>query len=352
MNQDQQPYLSVVVTSRNDNHGENMMHRFGHFFDGLLYQARTFGLRCELIIVEWNPPEDTPRLHEVMAIPDDRAGVDVRFIEVPPKLHRTLPCRANIPLFQMIAKNVGIRRARGQFILSTCNDLIFSDELMWFLSRRLLKEGHYYRCDRHDLSIRLIPEALSWSEKMAYCRESVTSVCGCHDRDGVSARVAPDMARNWFQLSDEQLLQQLSTGYELPIHTNACGDFTLMSGEAWHAVGGYPEIPIGDMYIDGFAVYMAQAMGLQQVVLPDPMALYHIFHGMNAAGGMSLKLRLKRRPSLDYPSEYLTWCQHMMEEGGPQNSTSPGWGFADFDLPETSFAATPQKSTPGATTHE
>jgi len=334
------PYLSIVVTSRNDNHGENMMHRFEHFFQGLLFQAQKFGLSCELIVVEWNPPDDKPPLHRILSIPSDRRGCDVRFIEVPKKLHRSFSCKSNIPLFQMIAKNVGIRRARGQFVLSTCNDLIFSDELIWFLSRQILKEHQFYRCDRHDLSICLIPESLSWEEKMKFCRENVTSVCSCVDRQGVSAQVEAKIAANWFSLSDKQLLEQLKRGRELPIHTNACGDFTLMSSTAWHALQGYPEIAIGDMFIDGFGVYMATAMGMQQVVLPNPMALFHVFHSMNAAGGLSLQQRLKRRPSLDYRDEYLTWCQHMIEEGRPQNSNSEGWGLSDFDLPETLFHAT------------
>ena len=50
----------------------------------------------------------------------------------------------------MIAKNVGIRRARGQFILATNIDILFSDELAEYLATRRLEHGRMYRIDRHD----------------------------------------------------------------------------------------------------------------------------------------------------------------------------------------------------------
>ena len=48
----------------------------------------------------------------------------------PSVLHRRLKYADRLPLFQMIAKNVGIRRAKGQFVLATNIDILFSDELI------------------------------------------------------------------------------------------------------------------------------------------------------------------------------------------------------------------------------
>ena len=39
--------------------------------------------------------------------------LETRIIQVPAELHRTLKHAEALPLFQMIAKNVGIRRAHG-----------------------------------------------------------------------------------------------------------------------------------------------------------------------------------------------------------------------------------------------
>jgi hypothetical protein len=61
------PYLSVVATSRNDNHGGNMLRRMQIFINGLSEQCRRHQLDAELILVEWNPPSDNPSLAEVLS---------------------------------------------------------------------------------------------------------------------------------------------------------------------------------------------------------------------------------------------------------------------------------------------
>jgi len=45
-------------------------------------------------------------------------------------------------LYQMIAKNAGIRRARGEYVLATNIDILFSSELAcFFAARRLQRAG-------------------------------------------------------------------------------------------------------------------------------------------------------------------------------------------------------------------
>ena len=52
------------------------------------------------------------------------------------RLHGCYAHAEALPLYQMIAKNVGPLRARGEFLLATNIDILFSDELMAFLGRR------------------------------------------------------------------------------------------------------------------------------------------------------------------------------------------------------------------------
>ena len=117
------------VEDRNDDHGGNLLGRMQAFVNNWLNQARRFGLASELIIVEWNPPPDRPKLQTMLRWPASCACT-FRFIEVPPELHRILEFGDALPLFQMIGKNVGIRRARGRFVLSTNVDIILSNELI------------------------------------------------------------------------------------------------------------------------------------------------------------------------------------------------------------------------------
>ncbi|MGH7551576.1 MAG: hypothetical protein ACREMQ_00940, partial [Longimicrobiales bacterium] len=101
-----------------------MLRRFAIFADGLLEQANRHGLSGELVVVEWNPPPG-PRLHEVLKLRHQSDSFAIRFIEVPAEAHVAIRNSDTIPLFQMIAKNVGIRRAQGEFIVATNPDVLF-----------------------------------------------------------------------------------------------------------------------------------------------------------------------------------------------------------------------------------
>src|SRR5437870_3627597 len=60
------------------------------------------------------------------------------------------------------------------------------------------------------------------------------------------------------------------------LHTNGCGDFTLMSRGAWLELRGYPELHMFSMFIDSLLVYTAHWHGLKEEFLPHP--IYHIEH--------------------------------------------------------------------------
>ena len=145
-----QPYLSVVVATRNDDHGGDPLKRLQAFVNCFDEQCRRTGLDAELIVVEWNPPPDRPRV-DTLLWPPIPSFCAYRFIEVPAGIHQRLRHADVLPLFQMIAKNAGIRRARGRFVLATNIDIIFSTELVDFLASRQLQPGRLYRVDRHDI---------------------------------------------------------------------------------------------------------------------------------------------------------------------------------------------------------
>jgi hypothetical protein len=178
-----EPYLSVVVAARNDDHGGNLLARMQIFVSGWIEQARRYGIASELIIVEWNPPPDRPRLFDALRWPQDLGPCEVRIIEVPPELHARYPHSDALPLYQMIAKNAGIRRARGQFVLATNIDILFSDELAKYLAARQLERGRMYRIDRHDVMSEVPVE-----DQRTWCR---THLIRINRREG-SFPVKPD----------------------------------------------------------------------------------------------------------------------------------------------------------------
>jgi len=170
MNQAAQiPYdLSIIITTRNDDHGDQPLTRLQAMIDNLVWHSKRLGARWELIIVEWNPPPERWTLSQVLSLPSDADPLRVRIIQVPAMLHQRWEHHEKLPLFQMIAKNVGGRRASGNFLLFTNMDILLSESLARWLAGSGPQKGKVYRIDRTDCG-RDVPtqsgpeEVLSWA---------------------------------------------------------------------------------------------------------------------------------------------------------------------------------------------
>jgi len=238
-------------------------------------------------------------------------GLVTRIIKVPPRIHYQYKNSDKFPLFQMIAKNVGIRRAKGEFVLATNIDILFSDELCEFLTCKKLKKNCLYRIDRHDSGLTVIPENVDWQERLRLCRESVIRIQGqfcTHKPDELVQSQDPDK-----------------------LHTNACGDFTLLSREKWLELKGYPEFELWSIYIDGLLLHGAEAIGLKQVVLKEPLRIYHIEH---ETGWAKTQTTITERPSLDYFGQYIPLCKEILHNKQPIDYNKSLWGLADEKLEE------------------
>jgi hypothetical protein len=226
------PYLSVVVTARNDDHGGNLLGRMQAFVNGWIEQCRRHRLQAELIIVEWNPLPDRPPLADVLAWPDAGGFCDVRIIEVPPEIHQSFRNWQAMPLYQMIGKNVGIRRARGEFVLATNIDILFSDELVSFFAERRLEPGKMYRVNRWDVMAD-VPVNAGVEEQLAYCqshlirlnaregtfRLGTDGVRVLEENDIASLTGAVKLGAGWFQreMSGEEPFRWVDNDAELII---------------------------------------------------------------------------------------------------------------------------------------
>lgn len=309
-------YLSVVVTSRNDNHGGDALTRTQTFLNCLSEQCNRFSFPIELVFVDWNPPSDRVRLSEALSRPVDLDYLHVRFVEVPPELHRSLAYSDVWPIFQMIAKNVGIRRSRGQFVLATNIDILFSDELMRFLVKKELDENGFYVTDRHDLGVTAIPPGLFGQSLMDFADTNLVRI---NYRGGTVPADEPEPA--------------CPAGY---LQTNACGDFTLMSRHGWETVEGYPEFQLYSIHIDGLALFAAREAGLKQYLLQNPLHVYHIEHGN---GWSTNRQELERNSSsLDFNRDVRPLYRNLMANASSLVWNDFNWGYADRALWESDFS--------------
>lgn len=251
------PYLSIVTPSRNDDHGGSALRRMQVFLNGLLEQLEKYRIRSELILVDWNPPGDKPLLKDAVEWPERLKYCTVRAIVVPPSIHQRYPYSEKAPFHFAAANNSGIRRARGEYILPAGMDLLYPDELMAFIAARNLKKDERYRVDRFDVD-RNVVLLETLEEQLEYSRDNIILV---------KNRPVPDSRR--FRLGRERLPN---------LHTSACGDFQLMSNDNWHLVRGFREEEIIHGHCDALLSYASYAAGVKEIVLDSPVRLYHIDH--------------------------------------------------------------------------
>jgi hypothetical protein len=341
MKQSKEPYLSFVATSRNDNHGGDMTKRMRIFVRGLIHQCNKYQLPCELIMVEWNPPADHSLLNEVLPAPSKEDYLSIRYIVVPEEEHKKIRFSERLPIFQMIAKNVGIRRAKAEFVLCTNIDLLFSDELFEHLSKRKLKKGVYYRANRCDIPSD-IEENLSVEEQLKFCEKNILQRLGKNRSYANFSSTNSFLFRlGWlnpifYQLS--RLKKRLSSREkELynALDMNACGDFTLMSKDDWEKIKAYPELEMYSLHIDSMALFAAAALGIKQEILAPRQCTYHISHkgGWEFQTAKEKVLFYANKPVLDWWAVYLLGMEILKEQKN-YDFNSEDWGLNDKELQE------------------
>jgi hypothetical protein len=305
------PHISIVCTSRNDNHGESLNYRTQIFLDCLAIQCIKHQIYAELLFIEWNPPANRSKLIEVLKWPKSEY-LEIRIIEVPEDIHNRYHHSNKIALYQMKAKNVGIRRARGDYVLSTNIDIIFSDSIFKSIKNNLA-EDIIYTAIRYDIPHKFpnIPN----SEKQRYAKNNIIRIhlqnyslpirkkdipylrlCGklyCLYR--IANIELKKFNRNKREYKHQSnffnrlnkikkylaLISSVNNFFTELInpknpHTNACGDFTLCSKEVWLKLGGYAEWDLQSWHLDSLFIYQGKNSGYKTEIIKGP--IYHIEH--------------------------------------------------------------------------
>lgn len=279
------PYLSIVVISRNDDHDITLLKRMRIFYTNLLFQLEKYKLPSELIIVEWNPPKKKPPLAKILPMTEKHQYSTVKIITVPNFLHKRFKYSNVLGLYQFIAKNVGIRRAKGKFILATNIDILFSNEVIEYLSKKKLEKDILLRSIRFDIPSS-INEIWTISKRLRFCKKNAYNA------------YLPQNDTSKLNFIEKIFKKR----YSEEVFTNACGDFTLLSKETWNMLRGYPEFPLHGVKIDGLLVYQAYFAGNKHEILPATACVYHIEHenswSREKSSSLQDKLRKKGIPFL------------------------------------------------------
>jgi hypothetical protein len=238
-----QPYVSIVLTGRNDGYGGDFLDRF---FRTLRFNHQQLAARAvphEIVFVEWAPPRDTPQLAETVfnAVPELDPGVCSWYV-VDPLYQQTLSLNPRLAYLEFIAKNVGVRRARGRFVLTTNCDVYLGRHVLARLADGTLNGGTLYRAPRHDLKIGLDQSSLGWE-----------------------------------LLEDPRNLELPPRALKPPFMSGGTGDFILLDSATWQSLRGFNEVyRVARFGIDHNFLVKALSNGVCIEDIGGPV--YHVNH--------------------------------------------------------------------------
>jgi len=350
-----QPYLSVVCASRNDDHGGDPLIRTQIFVKCIALQCEALKLPTEIIIVDWNPVAGRPGLAGVLQLPSDSTYCKAKVITVPTDLHNRFKYSEKLPFLQMVAKNVGIRRAQGEFIIATNIDIIFSAELMAFIGQQRLDPNRMYRVDRYDIKAGISAD-YSLEQTLEYAWKNPIRTNRRFGPAPLVEHLYGDQPFRRHCVPNPEFFETLS-GFTAvqhdgawlicpdgrtamgDIHTNACGDFTLLSRAGWEKIGGYAEFASYSFNIDSVGVYAAHYGGIEETSLIPPCVCFHIEHSLGSGwtpeGERKLFERLNVAGILNPEWPVLNdVIEKMKVSDAPVPLNDDGWGLIAFDLAE------------------
>ena len=303
--------FSFIVASRNDNHGGNMKEKNQFFINRWAYNIKKLDINCELIIVDWNSAK---KLRNKLVIPKLNKNQIIRIIEVPNKIHKKFKNYKKLNIFQMIAKNVGARRATGKYLILTNMDIIFSNNLLKFLKNNELDENCIYRVDRYDINFnkfsnykineKTLDDNITHINKKYYTHDLVKNVKYWTYNSFFGLII------NFLKLFTTKNLLNFFTKSKLKIkinylksilniikspklHTNACGDFQLISKKTFFNLSGYYEYDGYSFHIDSILMWKAYFMGYKFKELK--FKIFHINHTGGYGNSKELFKSLKKK---------------------------------------------------------
>ncbi|CAO3667234.1 unnamed protein product [Umbelopsis vinacea] len=154
-------YLSIVLVTRSDDYATDQRHRLQNMIDSTYILAMRTRMKIELLIIEWNPVIGRQRIKDIFRFRRSEY-LEYRIISVPKKIHDTRLNVGNIPLHDYEGKNVGIRFARGEFVLCTNQDNIWSWNMHNAVASQAFRANMFYTQyqDRHDNHADKLPKTL------------------------------------------------------------------------------------------------------------------------------------------------------------------------------------------------
>jgi len=285
--------ISAVIISRNDNYG-------GHLNERAIYAINSaINTYDEVFYIDWNS-----ETHSLLYDIKDNLQLkgNLKHIVITPEVASILT--NNDPQAQkcceVLARNIGIRRATGDYIVSTNIDIIHpkredietiinssDNNTMYTLSRRevtwdIIKEFHGGEMNFNE-----------W-----------------------------DKLRDYIYINSEERIveEKTSTSDDYSI-INCCGDFQLAPKHIWNDIKGFEEDLIYPLYADTNVQKKSVKHGFNLKAIFNP-PMFHINHGSKGWGGGGFAEGINKTANDIHRA--ITFQE--------QTENFPNWGFSDIEI--------------------
>ncbi len=282
--------ISAVIVSRNDNYGGHLNERATYCFNSAI---ETYD---EVTYVDWNSPG-----HSLLYDIKDNIKFKGNFkhIVIPPMAAHNLT--GGDPHAQkcceVLARNIGLRRSTGDWLLSTNIDIIHPKRKELEDTLGSLDSNTFYTISRRATNWDTIKKFYNGKilfNQWGPLREYLTST------------------------SEERVLGEKTGEADDYSIINCCGDYQIASKKVWDSIRGFEEELIYPLYADTNVQKKAVMHGFNLKAIFNP-ALFHIDHGKGGGGFLTGV----NRKANDYN-------RAIPLQGKTENPDT--WGFSDIDI--------------------
>jgi len=285
--------ISAIIISRNDNYG-------GHLAERATYAINSaIATYDEVFYIDWNS-ENHSLLYDIKD--NLQLKGNLKHIVITPEIASILT--NNDPQAQkcceVLARNIGIRRATGDYIVSTNIDIIHPKREDIEAIIKNSDDNTFITLSRREMTWDIIKEFHGGDLKYDQWSE----------------------LRDYIYVNSEERKDEEKTmaGDDYSI-INCCGDFQIAPKHVWNSIRGFEEELIYPLFADTNVQKKAVMHGFGLKAIYNP-PMFHINHGSKGWGGGGIADGINKKSNDQYRA--------IMYQKQTENTES--WGFGDTEI--------------------
>jgi hypothetical protein len=271
--------VSIVVTSRNDGYGGNLELRASYALNTMLQNYD------EVIYVDWNSPNEESLIKN---LPLMRTG-RLRHIQLTKNdIEKINPTLLNYPIVEVLGRNIGIRRATSDWVVSSNIDIMPSK-----IDTKLLNQDFLYTVSRKNVPVEY------------FLNNKEFSIQFCVNNSNNFDSVPKILNGDWAGKKDPWSL------------TACCGDFQLANKFLWNKMRGFEEAMVFRDFADTNLMKKGIIYGVGAELLD--IDIFHLNHGGHEMSVNGQKLQ----------NDYERYVENFTESENPIS-----WGLESMSFKE------------------